>query len=179
MLPYGIIIRENRLTLQQSFIIWQRKFGFLKADKFLKISLPIILSIMALSLVFLFVFDKNIDIITLLYTLVLVIGFSASYFYLSAMRTVREYAENTKERRVQVVLKEEVLEITTDFSKEVIPYKEIDCCFEKDFLVTLIYDKKSFPLSIAKTNFEKGNYDVFVSLLKSKLPGRYEKKGEN
>ncbi len=179
MIPYGIVIRENRLALQQSYVIWQRKFGFLKADKFLKISLPIILLIMILSLVFLFAFEKQIDIISLLYTLVLVLGFSVSYFYLSAMRTVKEYGENIKERRVQLVLKDEVLEITTEFSKEVIPYEEIDLCFEKDFLVTVIYDKNNFPVSVSKTNFEKGDYDVFVSLLRSKLPGKYEKRGEN
>ena len=84
----------------------------------------------------------------------------------------------TREENIQLVLTESTLEITTEFSKEVIPYNEIDFCFEKNFLITLITDKNNFPLSISKTHFIKGDYDTFTSLLKSKIPGAYVKKGE-
>ena len=179
MMPYGIIVKENRLTLQQSYVIWQKKFGMLRPGKFLKISFPVLLITVILSMALQFVLQKQIDIVTLLTMLAVVSVFTALYLYVSAMRTVRQYAESVKEKRVQLLLKENELEIMTEFSKEVIPYEEIDLCFEKDFLVTLIYDKNNFPLSLSKVNFEKGNYDVFVSLLKSRIPGRYEKKGEN
>ncbi len=179
MMPYGIIVKENRLTLQQSYVIWQKKFGMLRPGKFLKISFPVLLITVVLSMALQFVLQKQIDIVTLLTMLAVVSVFTALYLYVSAMRTVRQYAEGVKEKRVQLLLKENELEIMTEFSKEVIPYEEIDLCFEKDFLVTLIYDKNNFPLSLSKVNFEKGNYDVFVSLLKSRIPGRYEKKGEN
>ena len=179
MIPYGIVIRENKIALQQSFVIWQRKFGLLKAGKFIKESFPVIFIIMTLSLIFFYIFDRNVDVFSLLYTFALIIVFSVSYFYLTAMKTIKQYAETAKEKNIQLVLKDDVLEITTEFSKEEIPYDEIDCCYEKDFLVTLIYDKNNFPLSVSKTNFIKGDYDIFVSLLKEKIPGRYEKKGEN
>ena len=99
--------------------------------------------------------------------------------YTTAMKTAREYAAAIKEQRMQFVLKEDVIEITTEFSKTVIPYDKIDFCFEKDFLVTLIFDRYDFPFSIPKTCIEKGNYDLFVNILKSKIPDRYVKKGEN
>ena len=129
MIPYGIVIRENKLALQQSFVIWQRKFGLLKAGKFIKESFPVIFIIMALSLIFFYIFDRNIDVFSLLYTFGLIIVFSVSYFYLTAMKTIKQYAETAKEKNIQLVLKDDVIEITTEFSKEVISYDEIDCCY--------------------------------------------------
>ena len=99
--------------------------------------------------------------------------------YLTVFKTVKDYAATARTERIQLVLTEDTLEITTDFSKEIIPYNEIDFCYEKNFLLTLITDKNSFPVSVSKVHVEKGDYDTFVSLLKSRITGRYEKKGEN
>lgn len=179
MLPYGIIIKQNRAAMQQSVSLWQKKFGILNFGRFLKISFPSILIFSAISIALQLLTQKEENPLTTVIMLIIICSFTVAYMYISAMRTVKQYSENVKEKRVQLVLKEETLEITTEFSKEIIPYSEIDYCYEKDFLVTLMYDKKNFPISLSKVNFEKGNYDVFVSILKSKIPDRYEKRGEN
>lgn len=179
MIPYGIIIKENGLALQQSYVIWQKKFGLLKPGTFFKISLPVLTFFTVLSVALQAASEKEAGVSSILFTFIAVLFFTVLYLYLAAMKTVKQYGENISERKIQLLLKENEIEIMTEFSKDSIPYDEIDYCFEKDFLVTLIYDRYNFPISISKVNVEKGNYDVFVSLLQSRIPGRYEKKGEN
>lgn len=179
MLPYGIIIKQNRLILQQSLTLWQRKFGLLRPGKFIASSLPLVCVFTVFYSLAIVISEKEFSLMSLITGVVMNVVFVAFLMYLSAVKTVREYAAATKEENIQLVLKEDELEITTEFSRETVPYSEIDLCYEKDFIVTLITDKNSFPLSISKMHFVKGNYDVFVSLLKSRLPDRYEKKGEN
>ncbi len=179
MLPYGVIIRENRLTMQQAFIVWQKKFGFLKITTFLKsifFPLVVLAAIYFAGSMFL---DKEFSIEVGIISTALYAVFLGIYMYTAVIKTVRDFAASSKDRRVQLVLKEETVEIVTEFSKEIIYYDEIDFCHEKNFLLTLIFDKGNFPISISKMNFEKGDYDTFVEILKNKIPGRYEKKGEN
>ena len=33
MIPYGIVIKQNRVVLQQSLMLWQRKFGILQKSE--------------------------------------------------------------------------------------------------------------------------------------------------
>lgn len=179
MLPYGVIIRENRLTMQQAFLVWQKKFGILNAKKFISSSALPLLFLTVVYFVGTMLLDKKPAAEIALYSAIIYGIFLGIFMYTSAMKTVRDFSVSAKERRVQLVLKEETVEIVTDFSKEIIYYDEIELCYEKNFLVTLIFDKGNFPLSISKVNFEKGDYDIFVSLLKSKIPGKYEKRGEN
>ncbi len=179
MLPYGIIIKENRLTMQQAFMVWQKKFGILKPLQFIKtVFLPLVFMAAVYFAASMFL-DKYFTVQSALITVAIYAVFLGIYMYSAAIKTVRDFAVSSKDRRVQIVFKDETVEIVTEFSKEVIYYAEIDLCYEKDFLLTLIFDRGNFPLSISKMNFEKGDYDTVVSILRSKLPGRYEKKGEN
>lgn len=179
MLPYGIVFKQNRQTMQQALTVWQKKFGLLKADNIIKKSiLPIVFfSVFYVSISVLV--EKEYNVFYMLYGLFLNCGLIITYIYLTAVKTVREYAQTVKESKVQIVLKEDFMEITTKFSKEIIPYNEIELCFEKDFFLTVIYDRYSFPIPISKVFIEKGNYDIFISLLKSRVGNRYVKKGEN
>jgi len=179
MLPYGIIIKQNRAAMQQSVSLWQKKYGILKPINFIKSSFPVILLFMPVYFAAEYLLSKEFNIYNFLYALLIDIVLICFFMYTTAMKTAREYAAAIKEQRMQFVLKEDVIEITTEFSKTVIPYDKIDYCFEKDFLVTLIFDKYDFPFSIPKTCIEKGSYDLFVNILKSKIPDRYVKKGEN
>ena len=179
MLPYGIIIRQNRLVLQQSLTVWQKKYGILKPGKFIASVIPVLCAFAVLFSAASVIFEKDFSVLTLLTGLGMNTVFVAFLMFLSALKTVREYAATAKEEKIQLVLKEDNLEITTEFTKEIIPYSEIDLCYEKNFLLTVIYDKNSFPLSVSKMHFVKGSYDIFVSLLKSRIPDRYEKRGEN
>lgn len=179
MLPYGIVIKQNRLVLQQSLNLWQRKYGLLKPSRFIASSIPLISVFAIFYSVAAVVFEKDFSLVSFIGGLIINLALLAIIMYTTAIKTVREYAATAKEENIQLVLKEEELEITTEFSKEVVPYGEIDLCYEKDFLLTVITDKNSFPISVSKMNFVKGNYDIFVSLLKSRIPDRYEKRGEN
>lgn len=179
MLPYGIIIKQNRLVLQQSLTVWQKKYGLLRPEKFVFSAIPFVSVFAIVYAIVNVVFETSFSPFTFFIGLFMNMGLVALLIYLTSLRTVREYALSTKEENVQLVLTEDALEITTEFSKEVVPYGEIDLCYEKNFLLTVITDKNAFPLSVSKMHFVKGNYDIFVSLLKSKIPDRYEKRGEN
>lgn len=179
MLPYGVIIRENRLTMQQAFIVWQKKFGILKPSAFIKTVLFPLVMLSAVYFVGSMFLDKHFTVESAFITVAIYAVFLGIYMYSAALKTVRDFAATSKDRRVQLVFKDEAMEIVTEFSKETVYYDEIDFCYEKDFLLTVIFDKGNFPLSVSKMNFEKGDYDTVVSIIRSKLPGKYEKKGEN
>lgn len=179
MIPYGIVIKQNRLVLQQSLIVWQKKFGLLNLSKFIGSAIPLLSVFAVILCVVTVIFQESFNIITLISGILLNVFFIGFLMYLTAFKTVKEYAATSKSEKIQLVLNEETLEITTEFSKEVVPYNEIDFCYEKDFLLTIITDKNNFPLSVSKVHVDKGDYDMFVSLLKRKIPGKYVKKGEN
>lgn len=179
MIPYGIIIKQNRIVFQQSLTLWQRKFGLLNPSKFLLSAIPLISAfvvIYGLATVF---FEKDFSVVDLISGMVMNSGLLAFLMYLTAARNVRDYASTAREENIQLVLTEDALEITTEFSKELVPYSDIALCYEKNFLLTVITDKNAFPLSVSKMHFVNGSYDIFVSLLKSKVQNRYVKKGEN
>ena len=179
MIPYGIIIKQNRLVMQQSLMVWQRKFGLLNPVKFILSAIPLLCIFACIFSAASFLFEKEFSLFVFFGDLVMNLGILALLMFFSAVKTVREYAATAKEEKIQLVLTQEALEITTEFTKETVPYSEIDSCFEKDFLLTVISDKNNFPVSVSKMHVEKGSYDVFVSLLKSRIPDRYEKRGEN
>lgn len=179
MIPYGIIIKQNRIVMQQSLIFWQKRFGFLSPGKFVASAIPLLSVFAVIYSAATVVFESGFTPLTLFIGIAMNMGLLAFLMYLTAIRTVKEYAATTREENIQLVLTEDTLEITTEFSKEVVSYNDIDLCFEKNFLLTVITDKNTFPLSISKMHFLNGDYDTFVSLLKSKVPDRYEKRGEN
>lgn len=179
MIPYGIIIKQNRIIMQHSLVIWQKKFGLLKPSKFIGTAVPLICLFTVMFSAVSYFTSTGITPAIFVGELLMNVALIGSLMFLNGIKTVREYAAAMKEEKLQLVLKEDVLEITTEYSKEIVPYEDIALCFEKDFVVTLMCDEKSFPVAISKMHFEKGDYNIFVSLLKSKLPGKYEKRGEN
>ena len=179
MIPYGILIKQNRIIMQHSLVIWQKKFGLLKPSKFIATAVPLICLFTVMFSAVSYFTSTGITPAIFASELFINVALITSFMFLNAVKTVREYGATIKEEKLQLVLKEDVLEITTEFSKEIVPYEDIALCFEKDFVVTLMCDENSFPVAISKMHFEKGSYDIFVSLLKSKLPGKYEKRGEN
>lgn len=180
MQPYGIILKEDKFELQESYLIWQKKFGILKISTFIKsVVLPV--SVFSVLLFILTIIsdkmknDVNIEAslaVTAVYGL-----FFMYYVYGTAKRTVKGFTGNPKGRRVQVVLKEDTMEILTEYSKEIIYYEEIELCYEKNFILTVIYDKGTFPLTISKMSVEKGDYNTFISMLEHRIPEKYQKKG--
>ena len=179
MIPYGIVIRQNKIVMQQSLILWQKKYGLLRPGKFIASAIPFISAFIVILSAAVMLFQKSVSPVTAIGGVIFNTGIIALMMYFTAMKTVREYAATTREENIQLVLTEDALEITTEFSKEIIPYGEIELCYEKNFLLTIITDKNAFPISVSKMHFLKGNYDTFVSLLKAMLPDRYEKRGEN
>lgn len=178
MIPYGIIIKQSKASLQQSYVLWQKKYGLLSAKKFFAAAIPLLSLFAAAYCAVTVIFEKEFSVISLFSGIVMNMLLVAFLMYSSAVRIVKDYAITAKEERLQLVLNEDFIEITTEFTKEVVPYSEIDLCFEKNFLLTVITDKNTFPLSISKTHILTGDYDTFTSLLKSKVAYRYVKKGE-
>ena len=178
MTPYGIILKQSRAAMQQSYILWQRRYGLLSGKKFIATAIPVLSIFAVIYCAITVLFEKEASAIGLFSGIVMNMLLIAFLMYANATRTVKEYALTAREERLQLVLNEDTIEITTAYSKEVVPYSEIELCFEKNFLVTLITDKNAFPLSISKTHFIKGDYDTFTSLLRSRIPSAYVKKGE-
>ena len=179
MIPYGVIIKQNRIVMQQSLLFWQKRFGLLSPSKFVASAIPLLSVFAVVYSTATAAFERDFSVVGLFIGILMNMGFIAFLMYLTAVKTVKDYAATAREENIQLVLTEDTLEITTEFSKEVVPYNEIDLCFEKNFLLTVITDKNAFPLSVSKMHFVNGDYDIFVSLLKSKVSGRYEKRGEN
>ncbi len=179
MIPYGIIIKQNKIVMQQAILFWQKKYGLLSPGKFVASAIPVLSVFAVIYSAIVFFIKPGFSASSFFMTLVAIMCLIAALLYLTAVMTVRDYAQTTREENVQLVLTESTLEITTEFSKEVIPYNEIDCCFEKNFLLTVITDKNAFPLCVSKMHLVNGDYDTFTSLLKSKVPYVYEKRGEN
>ena len=179
MTPYAIIIKQNRAVLQQSLMLWQRRYGILSGKKFLFSSIPLISVFSVIYAAVTVIFESGFSLISLFSGIVMNMLILAFLMYLTALKTVKDYALTAREENVQLLINEDTLEITTAFSKEVVPFGEIELCFEKNFLLTVITDKNAFPLGISKMHFVKGDYDTFTSLLKSKVPYVYEKRGEN
>ena len=100
------IIKENGLAIQQSYVIWQKKFGILRFGVFIKTSLPFLIFFTASSVVLQLVSQKEVDINTIAFTFFIVLFFTALYLYLAAMKTVKQFGENIRERKIQVLLKE-------------------------------------------------------------------------
>lgn len=175
MIPYGIVIKENRQALQKSCSLWQRKFGFLSFGRFIKESFLSLIIMVAVFIALLVITDQD---VTIVYAGIVAVAITGFYLYSAVVRTVRDFAQVTREKNIQLVLKEDTIEITTEYSRETVPYNEIFYCIEKDFIITLIIDKHSMPVSVPKMNVLKGNYDTFASLLRSKIADRYEKKGD-
>lgn len=177
MLPYGIVIKQNKNTFYQSLMLWQKKYGILKLSS-LALHFAVVGVIFGLVSAAYFAFFKQ---RVTIYDAAAVFGMGliliAYFLYSSAVKTVRDFSGNF-DKRLQLVLKEDIIEITTENSKQTVPYDEICLCFEKNFLLTIITDKYSLPISVSKMMLEKGNYDIFVSLIKEKLADRYVKKGE-
>ncbi len=178
MTPYGIIVKQSRAAMQQSYVFWQRRYGLLSAKKFVASSIPVLSVFAVIYCAITVIFQKELSAISLFGGIIMNMLLIAFLMYTNALRTVKEYAHTAREERLQLVLNEDTIEITTAFSREIVPYSEIELCFEKNFLITLITDKNAFPLSISKTHFINGDYDSFTSLLKSKIPDAYVKKGE-
>lgn len=179
MIPYGIIIKQNRIMLQQSLLFWQKSYGILTPKRFVASAIPLLSVFAVVYCGTTVIFEKGFSLLELFTGIFMNMGFLAFLMYLTAMKTVKDYAATAREEKIQLVLTEEALEITTEFSKEVVPYNEIDLCFEKNFLLTVITDKNAFPVCVSKMHVINGNYDIFVSLLRSKASARYVKRGEN
>ena len=160
-------------------MLWQRKYGILSGGKFVFSAIPLLSVFAVIYCGATIIFESGFSMLLLFSGILMNMLLLAFLMYLTATKTVKEYAATTREENIQLVLKEDCLEITTAFSKEVVPYNEIDLCFEKNFLLTVITDKNAFPLCVSKMHLVKGDYDYFTSLLKSKVSDRYEKRGEN
>lgn len=178
MTPYGIIVKQSRAAMQQSYIFWQKKYGLLSGKKFIASSIPVLSIFAVVYCAVTVIFEKEASALSLFSGIIMNMLLIAFIMYSNAIRTVKEYALTAREEKLQLVLNEDTIEITTAFSKEIIPYSEIELCFEKNFLITIITDKNAFPLSITKTHFLTGDYDTFTSILKSRIPAAYVKKGE-
>jgi len=145
MIPYGIIIKQNRIVMQQSLLFWQKRFGLLSPSKFVVSAIPLLSAFAVVYGIATTVFESDFSPAGLFIGILMNMTFLAFLMYLTAVRTVKEYAATAKEENIQLVLTEDTLEITTEFSKEAVPYNEIDLCFEKNFLLTVIPIKMRFP----------------------------------
>ena len=133
MLPYGIIIKQNRIVMQHSLVIWQKKFGLLSPSKFIGTSLPLICLFTVLFSVVSYFTSTGLTPAIFAGELLLNTALICVFMFLSAVKTVREYATAMKEEKIQLVIKEDALEITTEFSRIIVPYEDIAFCYEKDF----------------------------------------------
>lgn len=101
-------------------------------------------------------------------------------YYLRLKRGVQEMARlslRDYKKLCRVVLKDEYMELTGEYARACLYYDEvekIDC--RGDYLT--VYFKNSYdPLCLSRYSLKKGDFDTFLSVLRSKTPDGAQKKG--
>lgn len=169
MTPYGIVYKDNLYALEQSCLIWQKKYGVLRASAIIK---PIAIEILFVFLIngVLFLINKD-DMGFLVYTsVVMAVCFAFLTYFTFKTTYVRQLAKaNIDLYQKQAVLFEDRIEFKSSYSHAVFYYDEIICWKEEAGILTIIIDKSTIPISVYSSCVGKGNYEKFVSLFKDKV----------
>lgn len=180
MIPYGIVFKDNLYALEQSCLIWQKKYGVLRASSLIKTTAIITVLIFLINGALYFLNKEEIGF--LLYTSVLMSVIFAFLVYFTFKTTyVKQLAKgNMTLYQKQAVIFEDRVEFTSPYSRSVFYFSEILSCEEKAGILTIIPDKGMLPISIYSSCVGKGNYDEFTRILKEKIgTGRYIGKDGN
>ncbi len=173
MTPYGIVYKDNLYALEQSCLVWQKKYGVLRASALIK---PIAIETILVFLIngALFLFNKD-DAGFLIYTsVVMAVCFAFLTYFTFKTTYVRQLAKvNMTLYQKQAVIFEDRIEFKSPYSRSVFYYDEILYCEEKAGVLTIIIDKSMLPISIYSSCVGKGNYDEFTRLLKEKMGAAY------
>ena len=73
----------------------------------------------------------------------------------------------------QAVIRESDMEFSTPYSKSNYFYEEIDRVVEGIFSLNIYVEEGNLPVCISKNSVEKGEIDIFISLLREKMKDRY------
>ncbi len=169
MTPYGIVYKDNLYALEQSCLVWQKKYGILRAKSLIKpIAAEIIIVFLINSVLFLFNRD---DADFLIYTSVIMAVCFAFLTYFTFKTTyVRQLAKvNLAVYHKQAVLFEDRIEFKAPYSRSVFYYDEILYWQENAGILTIIIDKSMIPISIYSSGVGKGSYEDFTRLFKEKM----------
>ncbi len=180
MTPYGIVYKDNLYALEQSCLVWQKKFGVLRASSFIKIALINLVISFLINIIGSIIDDTDfnyffvISILVIAFVLILIEYFTAKNIY------VKQMAKGSMVlHQKQAVLFDNRIEFTLPYAKTVFYYDEILYCEEKTGIVTIILDKGMLPVSIYRACVGKGSYDEFTRILKDILGSRYVRKDGN
>ncbi len=169
MTPYGIVYKDNLYALEQSCLIWQKKYGVLRAPALIK---PIAIEILFVFLIngALFLINKD-DAGFLIYTsVVMAVCFAFLTYFTFKTTYVRQLAKvNIDIYQKQVVLFEDRIELKSSYSHSVFYYDEIIHWKEEAGILTIIIDKSMIPISIYGSCVGKGNYEKFTCIFKEKM----------
>ncbi len=102
------------------------------------------------------------------------VGFSV---FMAKNLFVNQPANNLSAKKKQAVLYEDVISFGSEKGFSEFSYNDILICIEEFDILTIMVDEGSVPVSIAKSDVEKGDFSVFSSILKEKLSSRYVVKG--
>ncbi len=169
MTPYGIVYKDNIFALEQSCLVWQKKYGVLRASSLIKTTAIISVLIFLINGALFLLNMQEADLLfftsvfmSILFAFLVYFSFKTTYVKQLAKGSMNLYQK-------QAVLFEDRIEFTSPYARSVFYYSEILCCEEKAGILTIIPDKGMLPISIYSSCVGKGNYDVFIRILKEKM----------
>lgn len=169
MTPYGIVYKDNLYALEQSCLVWQKKFGMLRASALIK---PVAIEILLVFLIngALFLLDKENGGFLIYTSVVMAVCFAFLTYFTFKTTYVRQLSKvNMAVYQKQAVLFEDRIEFKAPYSHSVFYYDEILYWQETAGVLTIIIDKGMIPVSIYSSGVGKGSYDDFTRLFKEKM----------
>lgn len=169
MTPYGIVYKDNIFALEHSCLVWQKKYGVLRASSLIKTVAVITLLIFLINGA-LYLFNMQ-EADFLIFTSVFMSVLFAFLVYFSFKTTyVKQLAKGSMSLyQKQAVLFEDRIEFTAPYARSVFYYSEILCYEEKAGILTIIPDKGMLPISIYSSCVGKGSYNEFIRIFKEKM----------
>ena len=176
MTPYGIVYKDAVPALNEGAEIWRKYLNVIGKKYYILSYLLISVSITAVnSIILYFREDKEMHIpITVIITLMEIISL---YFLFTSVskRSAKNIflTTNSGKGLKQAVIRESDMEFSTPYSKSNYFYEEIDRVVEGIFSLNIYVEEGNLPVCISKNSVEKGEIDIFISLLKEKMKDRY------
>ncbi|MBQ3137407.1 MAG: hypothetical protein IJB74_08010 [Clostridia bacterium] len=176
MTPYGIVYKDTVASLNEGAEIWRKNLNKISKKYFILSYLLISASVVAVNFAILcFRTEKDIYIpTTVLITLMEIISL---YFLLISVskRNAKNIflSTNSNKSFKQAVIRENDMEFSTPYSKSNYFYEEIDKVVEGIFSLNIYVEEGNLPVCISKNSVEKGDIDMFISLLREKIQDRY------
>lgn len=181
MTPYSIVFKKDERCNLGAVTLWQKKYGILKG-RFI-FTLCFLINFFAALLTFFSMYleeDYN-AFGTMIFVILEIILFTYIIVRTLRAKIIPEMAKNCDCRirecsdKTQITLRENDIEIKTQYKKTNYFYDEIEHCFDKGTFAAIIVDRHTYPVVVPFISLEEGSKETFSAILKEKLQEKYER----